>query len=81
MTLLHFQLLNRKNQMKIIWEEGALIGTRSTIFYAIELYQVDGFYVEIFYKKEEQEFALLRSFDSTDRLTPYLNQIRVMVEF
>ena len=81
MTLLLFQLLNRKRQMKVIWEEGTLIGTRSTIFYAIELYQVEGFYVEIFYKKEEQEFVLIRSFESTDRLTPYLNQIRVLVDF
>lgn len=75
-----FQLLDRKRQMKTIWEQGVLIGKRSTIFCSIELYQIEGFYAEVFYEKEEHIFILLKSFDTTDQLTPYLNQIRIFVD-
>jgi hypothetical protein len=39
------------------------------------LYQVNSFYVEVYYNKEYNPIKKFRSFSSTDELNPYLEQI------
>jgi hypothetical protein len=41
------------------------------------LYQVDAFYVEIFFTKFSKDAFWFRSFDSTKNLQPYLQQIDI----
>lgn len=77
MTLYQFQLLTKRNRLKAIVDNGVAIGGRSTIFYAIDLYQIEDFYVEVFYDKETTAIISIKSFIATSRLTPYLNQIRI----
>jgi hypothetical protein len=42
------------------------------------LFQVDGFYVEVFYERKTQKAVLFKSFDDTDQLEPYLNKIDLL---
>jgi len=77
MTLSQFKLLSEPYQTDILWQSGVFIGSRNTLFYIIDLFQVEGFYVEVFYDKEQEEIKLLKSFYSPDQLIPYLNQINI----
>lgn len=44
----------------------------------ILLFQIDGFYVEVYYDRSTQKADLLKSFDDMDQLEPYLRKIDVL---
>jgi hypothetical protein len=74
MTLYEFNLLSENDQAEVVWS-GSHIGERTENEYEILLYQVDGFYVEVFYHKEQNQIVRFRSFSSLNQLNPYLEQI------
>lgn len=76
MTLYQFNALDEMEQAQTAWE-GTHLGNRSHENFDVLLYQVDSFYVEIFYEREFNTIAKLRSFSSTDQLTPYFSQIDI----
>lgn len=41
------------------------------------LYQIDKFYVEVYYHKETNVIKRYRSFESTNQLAPYLSKIDI----
>jgi len=45
--------------------------------FSILLYQVQSFYVEVFYSGKENKISRLRSFSSINQLEPYLNNIDI----
>jgi hypothetical protein len=51
MTLYQFIALDEMEQQEAIWE-GTHIGDRQDEEHNILLYQIDGFYVEVFYHRE-----------------------------
>ncbi len=75
MTLHHFNTLNVEKQKETMLEKGVFLADRTTEDFITILYQVDGFYVEIIYLKSDNQIVLVRSFDSTDDIEPYLEQI------
>lgn len=64
-------------QKNIAFESGAYLANRFIEGFRILLFQLEGFYVELFYHPETNEIAWARSFDSTDELEPYLQNINV----
>jgi hypothetical protein len=74
MTLNEFEEMDQSEKMEAVWE-GAFITNRVDSEHEILLYQVDSFYVELYYDKKCNHISRFRSFSSTDELTPYLEQI------
>jgi hypothetical protein len=76
MTLYHFIRLDEMEQQEALWE-GTHIGTRYDEEHNILLYQIDGFYVEVFYHRNLNVIRRYRPFKSVDQLKPYLRQIDI----
>ena len=74
MTLYQFLQLDEAEQAGAIWDS-SFIADREDEEHKILLYQIDGFYVEVFYHKEYNVVRRYRPFSSTDELALYLNKI------
>lgn len=75
MTRYHFNILDEAEKAAIIREKGVQIGEREDTFHTIRLYQVDGFYVELYHHNHFNVITKLQSFSSTQKLQPYLEEI------
>ena len=74
-TLYEFKLLSTEQQFTFLWESGVYLDARITDNYTINLYGIDGFYIEVFYNSANNKIEFLESFKSVDRLSPYLKSI------
>jgi len=73
-----FLQLNETEQVELLWYNGEQIGRRKEDDYLILLYQVEEFYVEVFYHRKERVIKSYMSFDCSDRrLLPYLDKIDI----
>lgn len=77
MTLSHFNRLCEKEQRNALLYNGVLIAKRNYSSYTITLFQLNNFYIEIWCTKKGHDIGLVRAFDSTDELDPYLHDINV----
>jgi hypothetical protein len=75
MTLQQFNTISQHREHRNLLLNGAFIGNRITEECNILLFQVHNQYVELFLNMETNQVLHARNFDSTDELTPYLNQI------
>ena len=62
-------------QAETLWDKGVHIDERSNDVHQFILYQIEGFYVEVWYHKEYNVIRKFRAFSSRDELDPYLNRI------
>ncbi len=76
MTLYQFNALDEMEQLEAVWK-GTLIGERKDEIYDINLYQIDGFYVEEYIHREYQARHRFRSFSNFELLDIYTNSIDV----
>ena len=73
-----FLQLNETEQVELLWYNGEQIGRRKENDYLILLYQVEAFYVEVFYHRKERVIKKYMSFDCADkRLNSYLDKIDI----
>ncbi|WP_207493814.1 hypothetical protein [Aridibaculum aurantiacum] len=77
MTLQSFDELGWEEQLQVIKEEGAMVGTRDDSIHYMHLYQLHSFYVELTYNKEDKELWRIGPFDHPVFLHPYLEQIDI----
>jgi hypothetical protein len=77
MTSFDFKLLDQVEQINLLHEEGVYIGKRKINYCCVLLYQLESFYVEVFYKKYRCSVSKIHCFSSTRLLDPYLEQIDV----
>ena len=75
MLVSHFHQLNEKVQLDTLEESGVFIAERNRPFYNIKLYQLDGFYVELYYHTHFNVVVNINCFTNTDCLDPYLQSI------
>ena len=69
-----FNRLSEDEQSDVISKKGVLISVRKTDEHRVLLYQIQGFYAEVFYHPTNNAIKI-KSFSSTENLQPYLNQI------
>ena len=74
MTENTFNSLSEDEQSDVISKKGVLISVRKTDDYRVLLYQIEGFYAEVFYHPTSNAIKI-KSFSSTENLQPYLSQI------
>ena len=77
MTLYQFNVLTENEKTAIVWSKGDFVIERKENNFSILLYQVQSFYVEVFYSGNENKISRLRSFSSTQQLEPYLEKINI----
>ncbi|TWR26833.1 hypothetical protein FPZ42_07285 [Mucilaginibacter achroorhodeus] len=75
MTLLEFNALSLYDKANAVWH-GTFLADRKEKGMVIQLYSLAGFYVEVFYDQRDNKIIDLRSFTSTQKLFPYLAQIK-----
>lgn len=76
MTEDQFKAFSEDSQSNIIHQLGVLISIRRTGEYKVLLYQIDAFYVEVFYHPTDH-FIRIESFSGTEKLNPYLTEISI----
>ena len=77
MTMYQYTQLDATDQTCVLWNKGVFPRKRKTGEHTISLYQIDGFYVEVFYQPEDNAIERLRSFRSTGQLRPYLDKMDI----
>ena len=78
MTLFEFLSLEEPEQIAVLYEKGVYIGKRKLDGRPAQLYQLDAFYVEVFYLAYRKHVLKIRASASTAILDPYLEQIDVV---
>jgi hypothetical protein len=77
MKLTQFNCLDEVRQIELLWSAGVLIGSRQEGLFKILLYQIDSFYVEVYYQYFQGKMAKIKSFVDIEYLDPYLNSINI----
>ena len=75
MNVFDFNGLSEKQQLDTLEETGVFIAERQRPFYDIKLYQLEGFYVELYYHTHFNVIVNVNCFSNTDCLEPYLQSI------
>jgi hypothetical protein len=76
-TFQYFEALPQRKQFAITVSKGELLADRCTTDCFVLLYQVSSFYVELYYHMESIELVCIKSFNTTDKLEPYLEGIDI----
>jgi len=77
MTLEQFNRLNEDEKSNALWLKASLIDVLRKDSLTILLYQLCGFYVEVYYNYNKNLIESFHSFNSTDQLEPYLEKIKI----
>jgi len=77
MTLCEFSLLPEEEKTALLYEQGVYIGKRKRGGTTVLLYQLEGFYAEVYYRQYRRVVDRIRCFAGTERLDPYLTEIDV----
>jgi hypothetical protein len=75
MTMVEFRQLELPEQIADLYEHGVYLGKRKEEELAVLLYQLDCFYVEVFYKTYRKDVLEIQVSESVLVLDPYLEQI------
>jgi hypothetical protein len=77
MTLQEFSALPDEEKAALLYEQGVYIGKRKLAATIVILYQLEGFYAEVYYRQYRRIIECISCFAGTARLDPYLPQIDV----
>ncbi len=77
MTLHNFTVLQDKEKIDLLYNQGVYIGKRKVGIASVVLYQLEGFYAEVFYRKYRRNIEKIFCFAGTSRLDPYLTEMNV----
>jgi hypothetical protein len=71
MTLCEFNLLDEKEQAEAVWS-GARVAKRQDEEHEIVLFQIDGFFVEVFFNRTYDVIRKIEAIENIDQLLLYL---------
>lgn len=77
MNFYKFRMLDKNEQIDLLYEDGIYIGKRKEGNSIVVLYQLDSYYIKIFYQKYRCYVERLYCFTSPILLEPYLDQVNV----
>ena len=77
MTLKDFFHLPDERKARLLHQYGTYIGKRKLAATTVVLYQLEGFYAEVYYQQYRRVIECISCFADTARLDPYLLQIDV----
>jgi hypothetical protein len=77
MTFQQFRSLPKDIQRNVVKHYGVFLFGRSGVGVNVILYQMESFYVEIYFDEKMSEVTRIRSFEDTRHLEPYLRMVDV----
>lgn len=77
MTFQQFRSLPKDMQRNVVKHCGVFLFGRTGVGVNVMLYQVEGFYAEIYFDEKMSEAKHIRSFADTRLLEPYLRMVDV----
>ena len=77
MTALQYNILPSFKQLSLVWSKGVYLAKRIEDHFSVMLYQLQSFYVEVYYDNQEGEVEKIYSFNETDNLEPYLPKLNI----
>lgn len=77
LSLSEFIDLPQELQFEILHKHGVYIGKRKIEKQTVVLFQLHGFYVEVYYKQYRKVIDHIITSDNTEILQPYLDQIHL----
>ena len=77
MTIEDFDYMDSISKTDLLTKSGVFLGTRRDGCFRISLYQVEHFYVELYYHIAQKSYISIRSFDEVGELNPYLDEIDI----
>jgi hypothetical protein len=77
MTLEMFNSLSHDEQQTAVLEKGVFLGERKDPPLRMMLYDMETFYVEVFFLSRYNKVAWFAGFTNTEKLEPYLKKIDV----
>ncbi|RYE50665.1 MAG: hypothetical protein EOP48_19390 [Sphingobacteriales bacterium] len=77
MRLKEFSVLDQVAQQETVLDNGCYLSSRLFMEYTVLLFQLDEFYVELYYPRNKDKCVIIKSFEETDELEPYLKRINI----
>ncbi len=77
LRLREFLELSEKEQFELLHFDGVHVGKRKVSSQTVILFQLYGFYVEVYYKQYRKVIDHVVTSENTDILQPYLDQIHI----
>jgi hypothetical protein len=77
LSLTEFKDVPRSVQFEVLHKHGVYVGKRKIDKQTVVLFQLHGFYVEVYYKQYRKVIDRLAISDSTEILQPYLDQVNI----
>ena len=77
MDIREFNFMDGMTKTEVIAREGVFLAERNEGCFRISLYQVNDFYVEIYYHKTRYFYICIRSFEEVSEVMPYLDEIDI----
>jgi hypothetical protein len=77
MTINDFEYMDGVAKAEILSLQGVFLATRKDGCFRISLYQLEQFYVELYYHITQGIYVCLRSFEDVGSLNPYLEEIDI----
>jgi hypothetical protein len=77
LSLTEFKDVPQNVQFEVLHKHGVYVGKRKIDKQTVVLFQLHGFYVEVYYKQYRKVIDRLAISDSTDILLPYLDQVSI----
>ncbi len=77
MDIRDFNIMDGIAKTEVLATTGVFLAERNDGCYRITLYQVDDFYVEIYYHTTRYFYICIRSFEDVGELFPYLQDVDI----
>jgi len=77
MKILEFDYLDGVAKFQLISSVAIFLASREEGCFRISLYQIDSFYIELYYHMVQGLYISLRSFEDVGGLNPYLEDIDI----
>jgi hypothetical protein len=77
MDIRDFNFMDGMAKTEVLSTEGVYLAERNDGCFRISLFQVNDFYVEIYYHKTRSFYICIRSFEEVSELFPYLDKIDI----
>ncbi len=77
MELRQFRSASQEVQEKLVKTRGVFLMERKSLGVSVLLFQLDGFYVEVFYNTATETVSFIKSFDDMDGIEAYLERVDI----
>ncbi len=77
MNFYEFRMLDKNEQIDLLYKDGIYIGKLKEGRLVVVLYQLDSYYIKVFYQKYRCYVSRLYCFTSIVLLDPFLDQVNL----